>query len=137
MLIWRGVLGFIVFAIGFFLLAFVMELMFGLTSALSPSLAAVFGAAIGGFVGVGGGKLAVDGLVKTYPAKPIAMMFIILNIAVVVGDLLIVGPEGYNLTVAVQVTRGITASIGAFYVLWLGRDPFHGGNQRPPVERFP
>jgi hypothetical protein len=123
---WRGVAGFFVFLIGWFLLAALLELLFGLANLVadnwSEKWSHIIGAAIGGFVGVGGGKLALDKIIKDYPAKSIASVFIALNAIVAIGDLIIVPMQSYDVTVGVQIARAATASVGAYYVLWMGRN---------------
>jgi hypothetical protein len=123
--LWRGVAGLIVFIIGYLVLALLLEFIFGFANLVSQNwslnTAQIIGALLGGVVGVGGGVIGLDAVLSRYPAKGIAVAFIMINMLIVVGDFVIVPNALGQHVVIVQAVRALTASASAFYVLWLGR----------------
>lgn len=130
---WRGVVGFFVFAVAYLLGAAIIEFLFSLANMVShgwpESWGRIGGAALGGGIGVGIGKITLDAVLKRYPAKAIAGVFIILNLAIVVGDVATLAGQTDKATTAAQVVRGIVAIATTVYLLWLG----HGPSWAPPA----
>ena len=121
----RGVAGFIVFLIAFFVGALVLEFLSLLANTVShgwpPNWGRVVAAALGGGIGVGLGKITLDAVFKRYPAKAIAGAFIALNLIVIIGDLATWGSEVDREGTVVQLVCSAVAIAAAIYILWLGR----------------
>ena len=115
----RVILGFLLLCVGVAVAVVAVELLVSffniVTNYRLAQLVRIVGAAAAGFGGVLLGKVALDRLMKTYPGREIAMVFIGINVLLLLGALL---TSSAGTTGLESVVRSAVSIATAFNYLW-------------------